>query len=117
MKFLTTYRATVPTTLVREHDEAPAVARAVPTRQPRLPRDAHVAFSTNPTELYLSMTIRKLEHIEALMETLQTFAQQVEYGRRREEDDRKRICTIARARHHGAFATAGTTAAPAHQAP
>ena len=32
------------------------------------------------------MTIRKLEHIEALMETLQMYAQQIEYGRRREED-------------------------------
>ena len=65
-----------------------AVARAVPTRRPRLPRDAHVTFSTNPTELYLSMTIRKIEHIEALMETLQMYAPQIEYGRRREEDDR-----------------------------
>ena len=34
------------------------------------------------------MTIRKLEHIEALMETLQMYAPQIEYGRRREEDDR-----------------------------
>jgi hypothetical protein len=87
MKLLSTYRATVPTTLVRDDPvEAPAVAKAVPTRRPRLPRDAHVTFSTNPTELYLSMTIRKLEHIEALMETLQMYAQQIEYGRRREED-------------------------------
>ena len=77
----------MPTTLVREQAEAPAVARAVPTRRPRLPRDAHVSFSTNPTELYLSMTIRKIEHIEALMETLQTYAQQIEYGRRREQED------------------------------
>ena len=87
MKFLATYRATVPTTLVREDPvEAPAVARAVPARKPRLPRDAYVAFSTNPTELHLSMTIRKIEHIEALMETLQMYAPQIEYGRRREED-------------------------------
>jgi hypothetical protein len=87
VKFLATYRATVPTTLVREDPvEAPAVARAVPARKPRLPRDAYVAFSTNPTELHLSMTIRKIEHIEALMETLQMYAPQIEYGRRREED-------------------------------
>jgi hypothetical protein len=89
MKLLNTYRATVPTTLVREdtaRTEAPAVALAVPTRKPRLPRDAYVAFSTNPTELHLSMTIRKIEHIEALMETLQMYAPQIEYGRRREED-------------------------------
>ena len=88
---LSTYRPTVPTTLVRDDPvEAPAaaVARAVPTRRPRLPRDAHVTFSTNPTELYLSITIRKIEHIEALMETLQMYAPQIEYGRRREEDDR-----------------------------
>jgi hypothetical protein len=88
MKLLSTYRSIVPTTLVREQDEAPAVARAVPTRKPRLPPDAYIAFSTNPTELHISMTIRKLEHIEALMETLQMYAQQIEYGRRREEDDR-----------------------------
>ena len=87
MKLLSTYRPTVPTTLVREDTEAPAVARAVPARKPRLPRDAYVAFSTNPTELHLSMTIRKLEHIEALMETLQMYAPQIEYGRRREQDD------------------------------
>jgi hypothetical protein len=89
VKLLSTYRPTVPTTLVREDPaEAPVVAKAAPTRRPRLPRDAYIAFSTNPTELHLSMTIRKLEHIEALMETLQTFAQQVEYGRRSEADDR-----------------------------
>lgn len=88
MKMLTTYHAIVPTTLVRDDPvEAPAaVARAVPARKPRLPRDAYVAFSTNPTELHLSMTIRKIEHIEALMETLQMYAPQIEYGRRREED-------------------------------
>jgi hypothetical protein len=88
VKLLGAYRATVPTTLVREDPvEAPAaVARAAPARKPRLPRDAYVAFSTNPTELYLSMTIRKIEHIEALMETLQMYAPQIEYGRRREED-------------------------------
>jgi hypothetical protein len=88
---LSTYRPTVPTTLVRDDPvEAPAAAvvRAAPARKPRLPRDAYVAFSTNPTELHLSMTIRKLEHIEALMETLQMYAPQIEYGRRREEDDR-----------------------------
>ena len=83
---LSTYRPTVPTTLVREQDEAPAIAKAVPARRNRLPRDAYVAFSTNPTELHLSMTIRKMEHIEALIETLQMYAPQIEYGRRREDD-------------------------------
>ena len=57
---LTTYRPTVPTTLVRDDPvEVPIVARPVPTRKPRLPRDAYVAFSTNPTELHLSMTIAR----------------------------------------------------------
>jgi hypothetical protein len=88
VKLLSTYRPTVPTTLVREDPaEAPVVARVAPKRRPRLPRDAHVSFSTNPTELYVSMTLRKLEHIEALMETLQMYAQQIEYGRRREQED------------------------------
>jgi hypothetical protein len=87
VKMLSTYRPTVPTTLVRDTVEAPAVAMAPPTRRPRLPRDAHMSFSTNPTELYVSMTLRKLEHIEALMETLQMYAQQIEYGRRREQED------------------------------
>jgi hypothetical protein len=85
---LSTFRSTVPTTLVRDDPvEAPAaVAKPVPARKPRLPRDAYVAFSTNPTELHLSMTIRKMEHIEALIETLQMYAPQIEYGRQREQD-------------------------------
>ena len=67
--------------------EAPAAARAVPTRRPRLPRDAHVSFSTNPAELYVSLTMTKIEHLEALMETLQTYAPQLEHARRRNEED------------------------------
>ena len=92
MKLLSTYRPSVPAVATQDtaradtRAEAPAAARAVPTRRPRLPRDAYVAFSTNPTELHLSMTIRKIEHIEALMETLQMYAPQIEYGRRREDD-------------------------------
>jgi hypothetical protein len=89
MKLLSTYRPSVPAVATQDtaRAEAPATARAVPARRPRLPRDAHVTFSTNPTELYISMTIRKLEHLEALMETLQMYAPQIEYGRRREEND------------------------------
>lgn len=93
MKLLSTYRPTVPavstqdTARAEARQEAPVTARAVPTRRPRLPRDAHVTFSTNPTELYISMTIRKLEHLDALMETLQMYAPQIEAGRRREEND------------------------------
>ena len=45
---------------------APTTPRLPPvvTRRPRLPRDAHVSFSTNPVEIYLSMTLTKIEHIE-----------------------------------------------------
>ena len=32
------------------------------------------------------MTITKVEHIEALMETLHTYAPQIELARRRDED-------------------------------
>jgi hypothetical protein len=39
-----------------------------------------------PPELYLNMTITKFEHIEALMETLNTYAPQLQFARRRDED-------------------------------
>jgi hypothetical protein len=51
-----------------------------------LPRDSTVQFSTNPAELYVNMTMTKIEHLEALMETLQTYAPQLEHARRREDD-------------------------------
>jgi hypothetical protein len=88
VKLLSTYRPSVPAVATQDtaRAEAPAAARAVPTRRPRLPRDSHVTFSTNPTELYISMTIRKLEQLDALMETLQMYAPQIECGRRREDD-------------------------------
>ena len=87
MKMLSPFRTSVPTTLVRDQIETPpVVAKVAPRRLPRLPRDSHIAFSTNPTELYISMTIRKVEHLNALMETLQMYAPQIEIGRRREED-------------------------------
>ena len=63
-----------------------AAARAAQTRRPRLPRDAYVALSNNPTELHINLTITRMEHIEALIEALQTFAPQIEYGRQRDED-------------------------------
>ena len=43
--------------------------------------------STNPAELYVSLTMTKIEHLEALMETLQTYAPQLEHARRRNEED------------------------------
>ena len=76
MKLLSTYRPTVPATSqdlgpgASARTEAPATAKAVPTRRPRLPRDATVQFNTNPAELYINMTITKMEHLEALMEAL-----------------------------------------------
>ena len=92
MKLLSTYRPTVPATSqdsgpgASARTEAPATAKAVPTRRPRLPRDSTVQFNTSPAELYVHMTISKMEHLDALMEALQTFAPQLEYARRREED-------------------------------
>ena len=59
---------------------------ATPTRRSRLPRDAVVQFNGYPPELYLNMTITKFEHIEALMETLNTYAPQLQFARRRDED-------------------------------
>ena len=87
MKMLSTYRPTVPTTLVREdtRTEAPVIAKAQ-ARRPRLPRDAHIQFSTNPPELYVTLTMTKIEHLEALMETLQTYAPQLEAAKRFVED-------------------------------
>ena len=85
MKLLSTYRPTVPATSSQDsgpgasaRTEAPAIAKAVPTRRPRLPRDATVQFNTHPAELWINMTISRMEHIEALMEALQTFAPQLE---------------------------------------
>ena len=91
MKMLSMYRPTVPTTLVREDvpvNDPPVIAKVAPRRAPpRLPRDACITFTTNPTELYVSMTIRKPEHLEALIEALQMYAPQIEIGRRREQED------------------------------
>lgn len=93
MKLLSSYRPTVPATATPQNTNhgpgsspGPTPATARPTRRPRLPKDAYVALSSNPTELHLSMTITKIEHIEALMDTLHMYAPQIEYGRRRDED-------------------------------
>jgi hypothetical protein len=91
MKLLSTYRPSVPAVATQDtaraeaRTEPPATARA-PARRPRLPRDSTVQFNTSPAELYIHMTITKMEHIEALMEALNTFAPQLEYARRREDD-------------------------------
>ena len=63
-----------------------AATPAAPTRRPRLPRDAVVQFNGYPPELYLNMTITKVEHIEALMETLNTYAPQLQAARCRDDD-------------------------------
>jgi len=88
VKMLTSFRTSVPSTLVRDVVDAPVIAKVAPRRQPpRLPRDACITFTTNPTELYVAMTIRKPEHLEALIEALQMYAPQIEIGRRREQED------------------------------
>jgi hypothetical protein len=82
MKLLTTVTSPMAATTTTQ-----AAAPAAPTRRPRLPRDAVVQFNNSPpAELYLNMTITKVEHIEALMETLHTYAPQIELARRRDED-------------------------------
>jgi hypothetical protein len=77
MKLLTNLGGPASTT----HATSPAV-----TRRPRLPRDSTIQFNTSPAELYIHVTVTKMEHIEALMEALNTFAPQLEYARRREDD-------------------------------
>jgi hypothetical protein len=67
----------------------PSVTAEVPAsagRRPRLPRDANVQFNNDQAELYINMTITKVEHIHALMETLNTYAPQLEFARRRNDD-------------------------------
>ena len=63
-----------------------ATQAATTTRRPRLPRDAVVQFNSYPPELYLNMTITKVEHFDALMEILNTFAPQLQAARRRDDD-------------------------------
>ena len=60
--------------------------REAATPRPRLPRDATVTFNNDPPELYIHMSITKIEHIHALMESLNTYASQLEYARRRDDD-------------------------------
>jgi len=43
-------------------------------KRPRLPKDAHISISQHPREMYVSMTITRMEHIHALNETILTFA-------------------------------------------
>lgn len=65
----------------RSHEQSQPHPKPQPQPRARLPRDAHVSISTNPAELYISMTIRKHEHIQALLDTLQTFAPMIEDDR------------------------------------
>ena len=53
----------------------------VPTVIPhklKLPRDASIHYQDYPPQLYINMTITKVEHIAALAETLETFARLLE---------------------------------------
>src|SRR5262245_520345 len=52
----------------------PPVANDGPVKRPRLPRDATITVSQHPRELYINMTITRMEHIQALNETLLIFA-------------------------------------------
>ena len=47
-------------------------------RKLRLPRDASIHYQDYPPQLYLNMTITKVEHIAALSETLETFSRLLE---------------------------------------
>jgi hypothetical protein len=91
MKLLTLAGSTSPMAVT---PAPPTTAAATPTRpsvtvegrRPRLPRDAIVQFNNDQAELYINMTITKVEHIHALMETLNTYAPQLEFARRRNDD-------------------------------
>jgi hypothetical protein len=91
MKLLTLAGSTSPVAVT---PTTPTTAAATPTRpsvtaegrRPRLPRDAIVQFNNDQAELYINMTITKVEHIHALMETLNTYAPQLEFARRRNDD-------------------------------
>ena len=56
---------------------ANALTTIIP-RKLKLPRDASIHYQDYPPQLYLNMTITKVEHIEALYETLQTFSRLLE---------------------------------------
>ena len=40
----------------------------------KLPPDASIQFNDHPTQIYLNMTITKVEHIHALYDVLETFS-------------------------------------------
>ena len=52
---------------------ANALTTIIP-RKLRLPRDASIHYQDYPPQLYLNMTITKVEHNAALSETLETFS-------------------------------------------
>jgi hypothetical protein len=84
MKLLTLAGSTSPVA-VTPTTPTTAAAAATPTPRPRLPRDAIVQFNNDQAELYINMTITKVEHIHALMETLNTYAPQLEFARQRDD--------------------------------
>ena len=58
---------------------ANALTTIIP-RKLRLPRDASIHYQDYPPQLYLNMTITKVEHIAALSETLETFSRLLDAG-------------------------------------
>jgi hypothetical protein len=50
-------------------------------RRASLPRDACINVISDPPELYISMTIRKSEHLQALLDALAAFAPMLEGDR------------------------------------
>ena len=44
----------------------------------RLPSDAVIQYESHPTQVYLSMTITRVEHVHALYDTLETFSRLLE---------------------------------------
>jgi hypothetical protein len=86
MKLLTTAMPSPAAATTSPAAATPSTQAATPMRRSRLPRDAVVQFNGYPPELYLNMTITRNEHIEALMETLNVYAPQLQFARRRDED-------------------------------
>jgi hypothetical protein len=44
----------------------------------KLPRDACLTITTDPPELYVSLTIRKPEHLQALLDAITAFAPMID---------------------------------------
>jgi hypothetical protein len=56
-----------------EERTVPNTPTIIPPKM-KLPPDASIQFNDHPTQIYLNMTITKVEHIHALYDVLETFS-------------------------------------------